>query len=295
MDNINLKSNAPKNVINVTSDSTIYYANVAKEAANSATQSAQLATEKAQIVQNGVQTSLNAINELKTSSLSSIETLADSSTSEISALKTTSLTEMTSAKTTALETIGQAKTAALTLIENSCGNFADKDLSNITDDGKDVIRTLASGSGSSSSGGGSWGSITGSLSDQTDLAEALASKLNVGYTNSNIPYVVETGEDISGYRYRRWSDGFLEQMGSFGIGENLSGWILFPFSYESTTYSCIVASHYTGLRYSSSTSDSEKKAYGAWTYQKQTTKCGVTNYGPSGELYWYAFGKGANT
>ena len=296
MDDINLKSNAPKNVINVTSDASVYYANVAKEAANSATQSAQIATEKAQVVEDGAQTALNSIDELKSSSLSSIETLADTSTSEINTLKTSSLTEMTSEKTTALESITQAESEALASIASASANFADKDLSNITDNGKDVIRTLASETSSSGGGGGSWGSITGTLNDQTDLAEVLANKLDADYSNSEIPYIVEIGGRTNVYNYRRWSDGFLEQMGKYSTIENTSSWISFPLPFSNTMYSCLVGAHYDGLEYTyGSTSGQEKNAYGVWTYQKNVDECGITNYGPAGEVFWYAYGKGATT
>lgn len=291
MDNINLKSNAPKNVINVTSDSTVYYANVAKEAANSASESAQLAAEKAQIVQNGAQTSLNAIEELKTTSLSAIETLADSSTSDINTLKTSSITEMTSAKTTALDSITQAKTGALASIESASANFSDKDLSNITDNGKNVIRTLASESGSSSGGGGgSWGSIAGTLSDQADLAAALAGKLDLDSTNSTKPYIVEF-KNSGFYHYRKWSNGYLEQFGLGSIAENANLWINLPVSYSNNNYVCTLSAYYSNLIYGPEITDVEMAAYNVWINTKENDGFSLTNYGPYVKVGWYAFGK----
>ena len=71
-------------------------------------------------------------------------------------------------------------------------------------------------------GGGRWGSISGNISEQTDLQQALTAKLNSDFSNSQKPYVTETYVNgTSGYRV--WSDGYCIQWG-------YSGWTLNPSS-----------------------------------------------------------------
>ena len=73
-------------------------------------------------------------------------------------------------------------------------------LSNITDEGKAVIRQ----------NGAVWSYITGNLEEQEDLQEALDEKTNLDLSNCTRPYVIETYVNGTSW-YRVWSDGWCEQ------------------------------------------------------------------------------------
>lgn len=63
------------------------------------------------------------------------------------------------------------------------------------------------GGGSGSSGGGTWGSITGTLSDQTDLQSALDNKIDLDGINSNLTYLNFAPTGAPSYQQGRvWYD-----------------------------------------------------------------------------------------
>ena len=58
-------------------------------------------------------------------------------------------------------------------------------------------------------GGAEWGSISGDISEQTDLQQALTAKLNSDFSNSQKPYITETYQNGNSW-YRVWSDGWID-------------------------------------------------------------------------------------
>lgn len=267
---MDISSNKQHNIIQVTSDSSRYYADLSKKYSEEAEKSALTASQKAELLTNGAQSAI----------------------SEITTLKNSSITDINSTKTATLDAIDQAEEEALSSINSASHNFANINFSNITEAAKEVIRTTASGS-TPSGGGGSWGSITGTLSDQTDLAQALAGKLDVGYTNSTVPYIVESNTTSQQYRYRKWSDGLLEQMGVVMVAENQSQTVTLPMNYSNVVYGCVLTPLYDGVDWSSTLTepDGGYRAYCAWVCSKTKTAFDISSYGPLSRVSWYTFGK----
>ena len=162
----------------------------------------------------------------------------------------------------------------------SADTKANVDFSNITDAAKAVIQANA---GSSSGGGGTWGSITGDLSDQTDLNTAISSCAKNDLSNCTKPYITLTGDD-GVYWYRKWSDGWLEQGGSSSVGANTKGVILFPMTYASTS---VYVSLLTGC-YEVDAGDASAGA--VWVYNSTASMLRWVNDGPAGAIFWYTCG-----
>ena len=158
-------------------------------------------------------------------------------------------------------------------------NSADINFSNITDAAKAVIQANSG----ASSGGGSWGSITGDLSDQTDLNTAISACAKSDLSNCSKPYVTSTG-DRGGYWYRLWSDGWLEQGGALGMTAQGTGAVMFPKQYEtSSDFVPVLTASYSGTGTGTENS-------GVWI-QSWTAKMFMwVNKGPEGSLFWYTCG-----
>lgn len=162
-------------------------------------------------------------------------------------------------------------------------NSADINFSNITDAAKAVIQANSG----ASSGGGSWGSITGDLSDQTDLNTAISACAKSDLSNCTKPYIIET--DIhSSYWYRKWSDGWLEQGGGMSITAATKGAVLYPLAFENaTSYVPVI----TGL-YEINAGSAD--AGGLWIYSRTAAMFRWVNDGPDGAMFWYACGPAAS-
>ncbi len=84
-------------------------------------------------------------------------------------------------------------------------------------------------------GGGGWGSISGNISEQTDLQQALTAKLNSDFSNSQKPYITETYVNGASW-YRVWSDGWCEQGGRIVNGSAANTTINFLKTMKNTNY-----------------------------------------------------------
>ena len=99
---------------------------------------------------------------------------------------------------------------------------ANVDLANITDEGKSVIQQY----------GGTWGAISGTIENQTDLQTVLDNKVNLNLDNCTKPYVTETYINGSSW-YRLWSDGWCEQ-GGWALATQVTVVLMKP--YKDTNY-----------------------------------------------------------
>ena len=102
-------------------------------------------------------------------------------------------------------------------------------------------------------GGGRWGSISGNISEQTDLQQALTAKLNSDFSNSQKPYITETYVNGTSW-YRVWSDGWCEQ-GGYVTGTNIVT-INFLKTFNNTNYTAF-QEHY-GETFNGSSGTSER-------------------------------------
>lgn len=161
---------------------------------------------------------------------------------------------------------------------------ADVDFSNITEAAKAVIQANSG----ASSGGGAWGSITGDLSDQTDLNTAISACAKSDLSNCSKPYILSTGDD-GVYWYRKWSDGWLEQGGGLNVTANAKGAIVLPFAYASTS------SYVPLLTGSFEINAGSTDAGAVWIYSWTTSLFRWVNDGPDGAIFWYACGTAASS
>ena len=157
-------------------------------------------------------------------------------------------------------------------------NSADINFSNITDAAKAVIQANSG----ASSGGGSWGSITGDLSDQTDLNTAISACAKSDLSNCTKPYIITTGDDGI-YWYRKWSDGWLEQGGALDVTANGKGAIIFPLEFASTSYVPVLTGSYE-------INAGSAEAGAVWIYSWTASMVRWVNDGPAGSIFWYACG-----
>ncbi len=165
----------------------------------------------------------------------------------------------------------------------SAGTKADVDFSNITEAAKAVIQANSG----ASSGGGAWGSITGDLSDQTDLNTAISACAKSDLSNCSKPYVLSTGDDGI-YWYRKWSDGWLEQGGSLDITAGTKGAVLLPMAFESeSAYVPVITGAY---EINAGSAD----AGGLWIFSWTASMFRWVNNGPDGSMFWYACGTAAS-
>jgi len=82
--------------------------------------------------------------------------------------------------------------------------------------------------------GGSWGNITGTLSNQTDLNNALSGKVNTSDL-ATVHVVVDTYENGTSW-YRVYSDGWCEQGGRATVPQGANVDITFLIPYANTDY-----------------------------------------------------------
>lgn len=135
-------------------------------------------------------------------------------------------------------------------------------------------------------GGAEWGSISGDISEQTDLQQALTAKLNSDFSNSQKPYITETYQNGDSW-YRVWSDGWIEQGGKTTIPTASGTTINFLKSFSNTNYWCMANLSATDLT-------SAYYEVGVVKGSKQTTSMTILsrNYGQDDirEYYWQAKG-----
>ena len=100
--------------------------------------------------------------------------------------------------------------------------------------------------GSSSGGGGSWGSITGTLSSQTDLQTALNAKSNLNFAWKDIHYSFALGSS-SGAGWGAWNS----NGSGYAIANYLDGFYLqqLPTSTSNTSYNNLAAVSPSSLQY----------------------------------------------
>lgn len=152
---------------------------------------------------------------------------------------------------------------------------ADTDFSNISDAAKQVIQE------NSASGGGSWGSITGTLSAQTDLQTALNNCMKKDLSNSSKPYIVETSDYYSDLWYRIWSNGWIEQCAIFSMASNADKTVSLIKSLDNTTRDYMLL--LTPI-YDSATAGS------IWIKSKEDASFVCHNTGPAGSAVFWAGG-----
>ena len=155
---------------------------------------------------------------------------------------------------------------------------ADIDFSNITDAAKAVIQANSG----ASSGGGAWGSITGDLSDQTDLNTAISACAKSDLSNCTKPYIIDADNDAP-YWYRIWSDGWIEQGGGVDMLADSEGIILYPYAFKNSVVCTPIITPSYEVSYGSSTG-------GLWIYNWTATMFKWVNDGPAGTMFWYACG-----
>lgn len=152
---------------------------------------------------------------------------------------------------------------------------ANADFSNISDTAKQVIQE------NSVSGGGSWGSISGTLSDQTDLQTALNNCMKTDLSNSTKLYVVETSNYYSDFWYRIWSSGWIEQCAIFNVASNADKTVSLVKSLDNTTRDYMLL--LTPI-YASATAGS------VWIKSQDDTSFVCYNAGPAGKVAYWACG-----
>ncbi len=162
---------------------------------------------------------------------------------------------------------------------SASANSADINFSNITDAAKAVIQANSG----ASSGGGSWGSITGDLSDQTDLNTAISACAKSDFSNCTKPYILEVGES-GGYWYRKWSDGWLEQGGGITSSANSKGAVFLPMQYLST------GDYFVYLTGQSEVDEGSADTGAVWIYTRTNAMFRWVNDGPAGIMFWYSCG-----
>lgn len=250
--------------IKLTKDLSLYYANIAKEWATKpdspvadSLYSAKYYAEKASEALSGG--------------------LSQASETELGIAKIASNTDVTEGKDDT-KIITPAKLAgALSnyALQNSVVSKANVDFSNITDAAKQVIQQ------NSASGGGSWGSISGTLSAQKDLQTALNNCMKKDLSNSTKPYVIETSIYYSDEWYRIWSNGWIEQSATISINPNSDKTISLVKPLDNTTrdYKVLLTPIYD-----SATTGS------VWVKSQTDTSFVCHNTGTSGAIVYFAYG-----
>ena len=101
-------------------------------------------------------------------------------------------------------------------------------------------------------GGAEWGSISGDISEQTDLQQALTAKLNSDFSNSQKPYITETYQNGDSWYCVR-SDGWIEQGNTYWKNSSCEGLntinFIKPFSNTNYTFSTNCLHIDSGLGY----------------------------------------------
>lgn len=136
----------------------------------------------------------------------------------------------------------------------------------------------------------SWGGITGTLSDQTDLQSALDGKVAKGHE------VIAYQEPNSGNNYiwyRKYADGWVEQGGRTSTTSGNAVSVTYPVVMADTNYVLLVASI-------TPTSTSASTIHGCHYGRTDTTGCSIIclagnsgNWVASTSIGWYVAGKAA--
>ena len=222
------------NNLSVENDSTAYYSSLAKSWANklddtidgaeySSKYYALLSKDYSEISQEAKNNILENVGfQIVVEDLTgenSIKLCADNMNSIQNAASNAQIaSEKAALSTTQAEIATQKAQEVYDIMEGS----ANVDLANITDEGKSVIQQY----------GGTWGAISGTIENQTDLQTVLDNKVNLNLDNCTKPYVTETYINGSSW-YRLWSDGWCEQ-GGWALTTQAS--ITFMKSYKDTNY-----------------------------------------------------------
>ncbi len=133
--------------------------------------------------------------------------------------------------------------------------------------------------------GGSWGNITGTLSNQTDLGTALSNKADKDFSNCTKPYIKTTYKSGSSW-YRIYSDGWCEMGGETTTRDEE---VTFPKTFADTTYNVV------GNEIVNSTADESELLIFKLSTNKIRVYCdyGGSQFGGVGAC-WRASGKLAN-
>lgn len=102
---------------------------------------------------------------------------------------------------------------------------------------------LGSGNLEIKSGGGSWGEITGTLSNQTDLQNKLNEKVDTSSLSTIYPVIKTYISGSSGYRI--WSDGYCEQYGRTSGSSSATKSVLLLKTFKDTNYIVLFGNEYT--------------------------------------------------
>ena len=147
-------------------------------------------------------------------------------------------------------------------------------------------------------GGGEWGSITGDINNQTDLIDKLNLKadetqlsayaLKTDLTKYNKSYVTETYKNGTSW-YRKWSNGYIEQGGSYtGSGYGIAT-IALPVSFSDTDYFVVASRIAPGSDFASNNGMDAKSVtdLGGSVCEKTLSSFGMQKQGTH---MWYACG-----
>ena len=280
-----ISANTKQNIIRVTNDTTNYYANLSKQWATSENLVENEDYSAKYYAQKSAEEAENAKDwATKT------DTAVEGSNYSAKYYAQKSAEEVENAKDWATKTDAavEGNEYSAKYYAEQCTNIADSkadiNFSNITDAAKAVI--LANSGSSSSGGGGSWGEITGNLSDQTDLNTALSNKADSDLSNCTKPHIIETYLPISQYRYRKWSDGWLEQTGQSTIVGGITTYVALPVPFKNNTYTCLVTFYCDNL-----TADSTE-IIKLWPHDQAYDSFKCTNGSEvTGRLVWYVYGE----
>ena len=207
-----------------------------------------------------IQSAKNDLSNQTALAIESLDTEGDIKIAEAAEQVTLAAAQAQAAQTSAQE--------AESIIQNS----ANLDLSNITDNAKNVIKQ----------NGGVWGFIQGEINNQPDLANKLANKANLDLSNSTRPYVIEKYTNDSSW-YRLWSDGFIEQGGTTAA---FTTYTTVTFLKPFKDFHTIVATQRYGVANTSTVNTG--------VMLSNTVRLDVFNVNASGSgtfsAYWYACG-----
>lgn len=207
---INTKNNNQSGVVKVSHDAASYYADLAKKWATktddkvdgseySAKFYANQAKKQAESMQetidsandliDGIETTKTEINELKENSVTAIQAEKDNAVSAIETSKTTAVAAVETVKTQASNDLENEKEKAIKEVQNlSDIKIATTEQAGLVKPDGETITINEEGiisSAATSGGGGSWGSIIGTLADQTDLMEEFAKYVKIDSSNGN--------------------------------------------------------------------------------------------------------------
>lgn len=217
MDNntIKTKNNSKSGVVKVSHEAPSYYADIAKKWATktddkvdsseySAKYYANQAKKQAENIQetiesandliDGIKTTKTEINELKENSVTAIQTEKDNAVSAIETSKTSAVTAVETVKTQASNDLETEKEKAIKEVQNiSDIKIATTEQAGLVKPDGETITINEEGiisSATTSGGGGSWGSIIGTLADQADLVEEFAKYAKTDLSNVDLSSLI---------------------------------------------------------------------------------------------------------